>query len=239
MSDPVRFLEWDSAFFGMRIARVAGSAELGEADARARAARIDCLYLLADAEDVGRIRAVERSGFRLADIRMSLERTLGDDVESPKTRTRPCAKEDVPVLKKLAGAHNGLTRFFRDPLFPPSRATALYETWIEREAARALEGDDAAVFVLDAEDGIAGYLACAVEDGTGRISLAGVAPGHRGRGVGTSLVRAALRWFRTRGLASASVVTQGANIPALRLYTSNGFYPVRTELWYHKWFRRA
>jgi GNAT superfamily N-acetyltransferase len=49
-----------------------------------------------------------------------------------------------------------------------------------------------------------------------------VAPGARGRGVGTALFRAAEAWARARGCRQLRVETQNVNVPACRLYARRG-----------------
>ncbi len=74
MSDEpqLSFLEWDSDFFGCRIARVESRA-FGERSAQgilrqARSESIECLYLLVDAAKSESVRAAERAGFSLVDV---------------------------------------------------------------------------------------------------------------------------------------------------------------------------
>jgi GNAT superfamily N-acetyltransferase len=240
MSEPARLLEWDSEFFGLRIGRVqgepAGETAFRSIDAWARDQGMDCLYLLLDAGNGASIRSAEEHGFRLADIRVSLEHRLTETPAAPAAGPRACTPEDLPELKRHARLHHEATRFFRDARFPRERAAELYALWLEKTFA----SPRARVFMTERDGLPTGYIACEIEpENKGRISLAGVDPLHRGQGIGTRLVQSALHWLGQNGALSRRVVTQGANIPALRLYASNGFYPVRTELWYHKWFDRV
>jgi len=57
---------------------------------------------------------------------------------------------------------------------------------------------------------------------SGLIELLIVTSSHRGRGVGRSLVDAALRVFREAGCAEASVSTGDANDPAQHVYREAG-----------------
>src|SRR5258708_11307126 len=74
------FLDWDSEFFGRRIARVNVSClteELvGEIDAWCRLNRIDCLYFLANATDRQTARLAQKNMFRFVDVRGTLELRL-------------------------------------------------------------------------------------------------------------------------------------------------------------------
>ena len=45
----------------------------------------------------------------------------------------------------------------------------------------------------------------------------------------------ALDWFATQGVEKVTVVTQGRNGAAQRLYQRCGFVTGSIHLWYHKW----
>jgi dTDP-4-amino-4,6-dideoxy-D-galactose acyltransferase len=108
----------------------------------------------------------------------------------------------------------------------------LYRTWIRKECAGAADE----VLVLEAEGAPAGYVTCQVAtDGLGKIGLIAVRSGDRQRGAGTALLRAALEWFQARGVDRVSVVTQGHDVAAMRLYERTGFRTTAVELWFHLW----
>lgn len=88
------------------------------------------------------------------------------------------------------------------------------------------------------EGTIAGYVTCHLppNSDSGSIGLIAVSPTHQGQGLGKALITAATDWFASRGVRRVSVVTQGRNVPAQRLYARCGFIPSRLELYYHLWF---
>lgn len=49
-----------------------------------------------------------------------------------------------------------------------------------------------------------------------------VAPGYRGRGIGTALFRAAEKWAEERGCRELKVETQNINVPACTFYAHRG-----------------
>ena len=71
------------------------------------------------------------------------------------------------------------------------------------------------------------------------FQLLAVAQDHRRSGLAAELLGRALGWFREQGAGSVSVVTQGRNTGAVRLYERAGFVTYSIELWYHRWFDRA
>jgi GNAT superfamily N-acetyltransferase len=64
--------------------------------------------------------------------------------------------------------------------------------------------------------------------GLGMIQNIGVAPGHRGLGLGTCLIGQALAGFRRHGLRAASLEVTAENSRAVRLYQRLGFRRTRT-----------
>lgn len=235
---PCRLLDWDSAFFGRRIAR----ATVGRLDPDAARGilawcareRVDCLYFLADADDPGTVRLAEAHGFRQVDIRVTLERPAGPPPPGPPPGpVRPAAPGDLPALRALARTSHRASRFYHDGGFPRERCDELYATWIERSCRGAAE----AVLVADDGAGPAGYVSCHLPAGApGAIGLFAVAAARQGGGLGRALLAAALRWFAERGAPGVTVVTQGRNVAAQRLYQRGGFLTRSLELWYHRWF---
>ncbi len=236
-----QYLDWDSAFFGHRIARARVSRLCPETVLSilswCREQAIDCLYFLAEVDDPVTIRLAEDYGFRLVDIRITLEKQL-DDSSAPSIEPfsgvlRSCRPEDVPVLQEIARVSHRDTRFYSDPNFLRSRCDALYELWI----ARSCQGYADAVFVLEMGNQPVGYITCHRQSsGEGQIGLFGVHPEWRGQGLGKRLIHHALRWFVQEGAWRVTVVTQGRNVAAQRVYQRCGFLTRKVQLWYHRWF---
>jgi dTDP-4-amino-4,6-dideoxy-D-galactose acyltransferase len=230
-------LTWDSTFFGFSLARVTGStldaASASEAVALARAQQVACLSLLLPASDAASIAAAQDAGFHLVDVRTTLERPAGQSLPAdPGLRVRARSEADLPVLEDIAGEAHLNTRFARDARFPRERVAELYRTWIRKECAGAADQ----VLVVEAEGAPAGYVTCQRGDGgPGKISLIAVRKADRRRGAGTALLRAALEWFGTQGVDRVSVVTQGHDVAAMRLYERTGFLTASVELWFHLW----
>ena len=235
------FLEWDSHFWGRRIARLTLPRLTPEAAtavlAWCRTKQIACLYFLADADDSETTQLATEHGFQLVDVRLTLEHDgpaeFASSARSVEEGSRPFATADLPALRGLAGRAHRDSRFFFDPHFSPARSQQLFETWIENSCNDHREQ----VFVVEVEGQPAGYVACQIVNAqTGQIGLLGVDAVAQGRGVGTRLITSALRWFAARGATRVIVVTQGRNVRAQRLYQKGGFVTAALQLWYHRWF---
>jgi len=163
--------------------------------------------------------------------------TLASDLKTAVEEGAPNVREFRPsdrgALCALARVSHTDTRFFFDGGFEAERCHALYQTWIEKSS----NGYADAVWVAETERGPSGYVSCHLSaEGTGRIGLLAVHSEERGRGLARQLVSRALEYFGCKGMTSASVVTQGRNIAAQRLYQRCGFVTDSIQLWYHRWF---
>ena len=241
-------LAWDSAFWGMRIGRALGERLTPE---RARQLRswchreqVRCLYFLADPDDWDTVPAAASIGLSPVDVRVTFERTVeGTPGEYPVRRAhtaqpvvalRPHEPSDVAVLEEIAATSYTDSRFFFDRRFPRPGCRQLYETWIRRSC----EGWADSVLVAARGAEPVGFISCHLDDGgrTGRIGLLGVSERARGMGVGSLLVDGALDWFGSQTTRTVSVVTQGRNVAAQRLYQRSGFLTGEMRLWYHGWY---
>jgi ribosomal protein S18 acetylase RimI-like enzyme len=242
-SAPCELLPWDSEFFGRSIGKVISETLNEEQAARidqwAHREKIACLYFLARSECRRSIQAAECSGFDLVDIRSTFEHAHLDSLTATQTireiSIRPSQPEDLSSLQAIARTAHNDTRFFSDPHFPRDRAEALYAKWIELEC----QGRAQQVFVATSSSNQArGYISCHFNSnsGSGQIGLVGVSNEFRGQGLGQALVLTSLHWFASQNARQVTVVTQGRNLAAQRLYQRTGFLIRDLQLWYHKWY---
>ncbi len=114
-----------------------------------------------------------------------------------------------------------------------SLCDGLYETWIEKNC----KGYADTVLVAEFQGQPTGYISCHLLDCTdGNVGLVAVAADAKGRGLGQALVDASLRWSAERGVSWVTVVTQGRDCGAQRLYQKCGFLTRTLQLWYHRWW---
>ena len=240
--EPCRLLEWDSEFFGFRIARAETDVLTAESASEivrwCRDHAVVCLYFLARPDDSVTTSVAESEGFHLVDARVTLERSVGQPAISSRadeTVLRPAYPDDRAALRAIARRSHRDSRFYADPLFPREKCDLLYETWIERSC----DGWAQAVLVAELRGAPCGYVTCHVDgpERAGRIGLVGVESEGQGQGVGTKLILGALGWFEGAGVERLSVVTQLRNVRAQRLYQRCGFITGSVALWYHKWFQ--
>jgi dTDP-4-amino-4,6-dideoxy-D-galactose acyltransferase len=236
-------LEWDTAFFGIRIARVKGYRlrteyidPLFEWCARHE---VECLYFLADPTDRSTAQLCERHGFRFVDVRSTFQRVLPEDPEPAQAPgsfvIREYHAEDLPDLEAIARESFHDTRFYFDRGFSDDRCDDLYASWVRKEC----QSRTGKVFVAAADASSVGFITCLPpvdEERTGWISLLATKQALRRRGVGQLLIHRALTWFERQGARRVRVATQGRNIAGQRAYIRAGFNLQDWKIWYHRWF---
>ncbi len=242
-AQPCELLVWDTEFFGVRIARAVQSQLTDQrvADIRTWCSqhKIACLYFVADLNHAVTTQLAEQNGFNLVDVRLTFECKTGS--LPPNITTRPVKESDVPAIINIAKTSFTDTRFYFDSRFPREKCQLLYEVWTQKSCNRSLTGDGVNVLVATINGTIAGFITCETDRpaGMGSIGLIGVAPSHRGKGMGGSLVAAALSWFSAQQVERTRVVTQARNLAAQRLYQHAGFVTTDVKLYYHLWMSHA
>jgi ribosomal protein S18 acetylase RimI-like enzyme len=239
-----RILEWDTSFFGFCIARVQADRlteeHISHIAAWCSENRVRCLYFLARSDDPATTRLAEDNGFRLVDVRLTFARDPSSPIGGTEighgcpALVRTVRPEDLDGLQRIARESHKTTRFYCDSNFPAHLSESLYETWI----TRSCQGYADRVLIAELDGLPVGYLTCHLDSaqGMGSIGLVGVSSHAQGRRIGQQLVREALTWFAVQGAREVSVVTQGRNLSAQRLYQRAGFLTRSVQLWYHRWY---
>ncbi|HYL35396.1 MAG TPA: GNAT family N-acetyltransferase [Bryobacteraceae bacterium] len=181
------------------------------------------------------VELAEANHFHLVDARLTLTLCLdkAPDGNGRPAFIRPIRPADLEALRAIARDSHRQSRFFYDHQFAASRTEDLYVRWIEASAS----GYADAVWIGEQEGKPGGYVSCHLSpDGTGRIGLLAVSPAARGNGLAREMLAASLEYFRKNGMNRVSVVTQGRNVAAQRLYQRCGFLTESLQLWYHRWF---
>jgi ribosomal protein S18 acetylase RimI-like enzyme len=235
---PCETLPWDTQFFGLNVARVRGDSLTPD---RARAVDQWCrrngttlLYFLARSGDPLTARLAEAGGYREVDERVTLERPLVGVTPPADATVRLFVPTDLDALRRIARSSYLDSRFYHDGRLPRASCEELFDLWTTQTCQRHPD------HVLVAHDGATpvGYVTCQLDSTSTKatIELIGVAEPARGRGVGRQLVEAALAWAVRQGATTMSVVTQGRNLAARRLYERCGFVTSLVQRYYHKWY---
>lgn len=223
----IQRLDFDSDFWGLEMVQSPWPLSALEAAGHS----IEFGQMLIDVANLELIIDATDRGYDIADIRVTLDRPLTRRPPVSVEEIRPFVRTDLPALIKIARRSHRITRFYADLGFPDERCDDLYETWIRNSV------DGWAHTVLVAGVGPVGYCTVHVDDGVASIGLIAVEGSARGRGVGQRLVHGAIWRGYQAGADRMTVVTQGRNIQAQRVFQRCGFRTTSTEIWLHKHFR--
>ncbi len=97
------------------------------------------------------------------------------------------------------------------------------DAWSEKMICDLLSSDIDAVYVLEHENKIIGYINARVVAGEGEIMRVAVASGHREKGYGKLLMDRAMYFFKGRKVAESTLEVRSANVAARALYESYGY----------------
>jgi GNAT superfamily N-acetyltransferase len=244
--DLCQFLEWDSDFFGVRIARLKAArlsvSSLKSVDDWCDQESIDCLYFLSDSDDPQTIWLAEEHDFHLVEIRITMEKSLKDWDPSTRPKAakeaqiRPVQPADIPILQEIARTSYVDSRFYFDRNFSESQWSSYYATWVKKSC----EGGADLALVAELEGRVKGYITGLIdkEKDQGIYELTGVDPSVRRSGIGQELFRSGLDWYVQHGIDYLWVATQGRNVTTQRMIQRHGFISKSCQLYYHKWFKR-
>jgi dTDP-4-amino-4,6-dideoxy-D-galactose acyltransferase len=231
-------LEWDSRFFGFKVARISpprlGKLALRSLFEEIRAKGVSLVYWASDPSHESSQRAARSLGGFLADIKITYSTRLK---KSPPLKSQLVVREykrrtPSRELYDLAVQSGQYSRFKADPNVGVKNFKRLYGHWIENSVNKKLAD---AVLTVSIGRKIRGMVVVKAEGRVGRICLIAVDRRFSGHGIGTALVAGAHRWFISKGCFTAQVVTQKSNIQACNFYLRRNYSVARTEAVYHFW----
>ena len=219
-------LDWDSDFFGVKVARITEpvltSEELTSILAELKHKRVELVYWPSrnecDCDEMKRLcgHLVDNKTTFVIDFRrLDWDALISTDIVEPYSQSMP-----ITDMEDLAVQSGEYSRFAVDPRFPRETFVALYQTWIDRSLRKEIASE---VLVIREASRIVGMVTIGEKDGRGDIGLIAVETKCWGKKYGEKLVRAAQRWFVKNGYLFGQVVTQGKNTPACNLYKKCGY----------------
>lgn len=228
----IQALDWDSAFFRMRIARIDVFTQHDFEEL------LRCEYFLRKEYDLVYIfSGVKLDSFvdrmTLVDTRVVYRRSLEVQHFLDTTIMRwgtPVVSSELLHLALLSGEYS---RFRIDKSFPQGSYERLYTHWIQQSVNHTLATD---VFCyMNKEQQPKGLITVDIKGNNGFIGLVSVDEDYRQQGIASALIQYVINFLYHKQIKDVSVVTQFANRPACHLYEKNGFSLVSvTDIW-HWW----
>ncbi len=233
-------LEWDSSFFGRKIARLVIPEDHWQPEAvlelleKARRCGVECLYVEIPFRNPGLVALGKFPGFRLVDIKTTLENTTREpaaDEADPAITAVPDPRF-LPGLNKIMDDLAQKSRFAFDPRFGIGESQRLYREWLRKSLLENFCSDFLTFLVAGTPQA---FLSLKMRDNVPYMDLLGVAEPFRGQGIGRRLAEYATGRLSRSGHRCWRIVTQGHNVGALRLYEKLGFQVMQVNLFYHVW----
>ena len=237
---PANNLIWDSAFFGLPIARLdvvqtLSSDQILGLLQKLKSQKVSLLYFFVDQNDkktfdnalkAGGLPVGSRAVFVIDINNMLYKKKVSNIQEYLDSHVDP-------VLIDLALQSGLYSRFQMDKNLPEGAFGKLYETWITRSVKKEIAE---AVFVYkNNHNEIRGLITLGKSGERGDIGLLGVDTESRGQSIGTKLVDEAVHYFKKKKIRELQVVTQGNNLPAVHFYTKYGFLKESEHYIFHFW----
>jgi GNAT superfamily N-acetyltransferase len=148
----------------------------------------------------------------------------------------PAPRSQAPVIRRElrdgdAESIGDLHRRIYQPEYGMNdRFVASVSDDVRALVTRGWPAESGGVWLIDAEDGLAGSLALSDEgDGVGRVRWFVLDPSLRGHGLGRAMVHELVDTARGQGMMELELVTFSALTVAARIYRSVGFRVVREE----------
>lgn len=232
----INILKWDSAFFNRKIGELdISSKSLSLVETALKKAKNEAFeYVTCRLKDFNTIqsRHLESLGFYLSDlgITWAIQPDEFSYTASNKNDTdiRLATDSDIPSIIEIARPLFGESRFYNDPFYSKDDADKLYDTWIEN----SVKGDAADIVLYVHKKG---FITCKkTSKDKGHIAIIGITIDHRGKSLGSTLIKEALKWFQSQGVNLVSVRTQLKNLNAMNFYSKLGFYIKEYDIVYAK-----
>ncbi|MCX6553036.1 MAG: hypothetical protein NTY02_18880 [Acidobacteria bacterium] len=250
-------LEWDTAFFGVPMARLSHLLRAPDAArdvlevaidaslAHARDLGIAHVTARADVADAEGVAALESRGFLLMDALMTYIYHPKRDLPPPVKEMgllRPYRAEDLPQILDITreAFHGFRGRFHLDPHLPDDRCDELYIEWARGACAFRIAD---VVLVTENErgeiHGWTSYRKIEPVSTVGGMPIFGAGLGACRRskpGAYAGLIRGGAALVHGQG-GVAECQTQNYNFSTIRVYEALGFQYVRADYTFHAWLR--
>ncbi len=239
MIEGYKILEWDSDFFGYKVAKISKN-------------------FINEKNYVGFLQTLKDSGVKFAqytsEVELSTELSLNpfyliklvvsrvpiikkmENIysfhENIELYNKDYPEKELIELAQLAGSQG---RFGNDENIPAEKYYELFKNWIINSVNKTLATD---VLVYRIDGKIIGFITIKVDGEKGSAPLLAVNRDYEGIGISFALMRAAETQLVKHGCTSVMSGTQDLNQKALKVFQRYGFKFQKTEYIYHLWSKK-
>ena len=236
----IEILEWDTNFFGFNIGylscRYLTDSIYHQIEQFSKKHKLRLIEYLCNCHDDRSVKTAEKNGFHFTDIRLTfgikLNKNTSYHVGEGSYGFAKAMPENISSLKLITEGMYKDSRYYYDGNFSIEKLNDFYSGWIEKAVLGNF--DDECYCLFDNKKPV-GFCSIKYRDGnTASIGLFGIDSDYAGKGLGKTLILHVFETIKEK-VNTITVVTQGRNYAAQRLYQSVGFKTESTQLWYHKW----
>lgn len=227
----IRTLEWDSAFFGLRIGRADIQTSDDAKELATQYKKLKSQYKLIYVFCMDGL-TFDVKGAELVDEKILYSKSCENKVESKDVMLYLQPKPSAS-LYKLTLVSGGYSRFKLDERLPKGSYEQLYRRWIENACPQ--EGTNKQIFVYGPDGKAKGMITVDYRCDKAQIGLVAVDTDAQHQGIGTKIMSTLEYYLYHKGVTTIDVATQAANKGACRWYEKNGFVKKSTTPIYHWW----
>lgn len=229
-------LEWDSQFFGKRIARLDITDTIpatSVVEDYIHKHNIEVVQTCIPTSQETSIYWLEKNLFHFVDLRITLTLDLAPLTPAPVPHIRKATPQDTPALTAIThGAFTQDSRFNWHSLFPKEKIDAFYTAWV----TNSIKGthDDACFMYMDGNNPLGLVTIRHLSPTHLRMGIMGIAPAAQGKGIGSQLSRFVHHYAKEKGHRYIEAITEGRNLITQNFHAKNGMKTTAIESWYYR-----
>jgi len=232
----LEFLDWDSHFFGYRVAKISldanGIGVLAQIFEQLTSDKFRLAYIFVSPVENEINERILNNGGELIDQKTTFIKTTEEHISFDHRIDEFIETRMDENLKELVLQSGEFSRFRLDRRFISNEYERLYVEWLRKSLNKTIAFK---TFVAREKTEIAGLITLGKKKECADIGLVAVDEKYRGRGIGRDLIRFADNAAFTMGFKQIQVVTQKKNWGACRLYEKCGFKMNNVINVYHYW----
>jgi dTDP-4-amino-4,6-dideoxy-D-galactose acyltransferase len=227
----IALLDWDTSFFGYKVGVL--HLENQEKLTELLNAESDFKLVYIFSKEKLNIPHSENYSAKWVDTKIVLKKPSHKTIEAlTDAEIVPYFGKDDEAIHALALESGIYSRFNIDTNFTNNEFEKLYHEWIKKSLDKTLSE---IVYIAYVNNNVAGFITVGRKNHRADIGLIAVNKEFRGRNIGLSLIEKASQYAFLEGFEEIQVITQGENIPAMKLYSKSGFTIEETTFVYHAW----
>lgn len=231
----LKYLEWDSNFFGFKVGLLSSVGTLNKLNAQLDKYQKDgyrLIYLvLSQRINETFLNKNNRECFFM-DEKITFIKKIEKNKNTNSNILKYAGNNSDELLYELAIQSGEYSRFKLDKNIEDEKFRQLYILWMTNSINKVIANE---VFVVDKKN-VRGVVTLGEKNKRANIGLIAVNKECRGEGLGKQLLVAAENWGSSQGYKHIQVVTQKHNKIACSFYESNGYHQEKNQFIYHVWF---